>query len=398
MEGNQTWNPHYDRFLNVKEDGAIVPGLAQGLVPQSLAYIPDQDWFIISGHRDDLSSLVTVIDATTEQHVKSVQFQNTSGSIYHGHAGGVAVSENHLWISSGGRLHFADLEEFINAEHGDTVPFLGYLNVDTRASFVTVHDGIIWVGDFGMSTSTSYETAEHHHFENRNGENHVAWAAGYPLDPDTDLIPETTPLNEEGEYIPKLVLSIGDQIQGILFYEDYIILSESFGRNNPSNLMIYTNPLDEDPHKTIEINDTSVPLWFLDKLNHHDTWGLTPMVEETAVKDNKIFIVYESGAEKFLDGIYAVSRLDIIAGDVLLDPEAGYEEQEEEQEDTNTASGSDDNDNVEEIASSSAEDNTLNEEQEQLLNPAVIVIGAVILIAIILFVFLWIKKKNFRRK
>lgn len=316
VEGNAKWLPEYERFFEAKREGAIIPGLKQGLVPQSIDYIIEEDWFVISGYRDGQSSLVTIVDASTEQHVKTVQFTRTDGSIYNGHAGGIAVSDHHLWISSGEQAHYIELDKIIDAENGATLSFTGHVDIDARGSFISFSEGILWVGDFALDTR--YPTQPHHHLINRDGTKHTGWIAGYELDEETDLIPESRPKNENGAYVPDYVLSIRDKIQEGSIFRDKVILTESYGRNNVSHLFVYENPMTEEPHQYVQVAGEAVPVWFLDNQNLTDTWILTPMAEAVVERNGESYIIFESAALKYLDGSYALDRLQIVDTNVLL--------------------------------------------------------------------------------
>lgn len=311
IEENRSPKLSWLRFLNIAENGPIVPGLRQGLVPQGLDYLPEEDWLIISGYRDNDTSLVVVVHGESGELVKAVSFRLPGGGAYRGHAGGVAVSDRHLWLASGSQVYWVRLDKFIAARDGTEITFDGTARIDARASFVSVTDGVLWVGDFAYEAE-GYETAGHHKLRNRQGRQHHGWIAGYKLDPATDLIPASRP-KANGVYIPDYVLSIPDKIQGSYILGDYIILTESYGRRNDSHLFIYENPLDEPAHRTVWIAGTEVSVWFLDDGNRVDSWVLPPMVESVVERDGRIYIMFESAALKYLpNGRYALSRLQIV--------------------------------------------------------------------------------------
>src|SRR5690606_40555056 len=217
----------------------------------------------------------------------------------------------HLWLASGSQVYWVRLDKFIAARDGTEITFDGTARIDARASFVSVTDGVLWVGDFAYEAE-GYETAGHHKLRNRQGRQHHGWIAGYKLDPATDLIPASRP-KANGVYIPDYVLSIPDKIQGSYILGDYIILTESYGRRNDSHLFIYENPLDEPAHRTVWIAGTEVSVWFLDDGNRVDSWVLPPMVESVVERDGRIYIMFESAALKYLpNGRYALSRLQIV--------------------------------------------------------------------------------------
>lgn len=93
---------------------------------------------------------------------------------------------------------------------------------------------------------------------------------------------------------------VPSQVQGISFYhrdnQDYMIISQSFGRNNDSNLIVFKyeeNVRDYNEGKSIK---------------------LPPLLEQNAVYGKDLYIIFESGAKKYRDGkskIDCVCVLDI---------------------------------------------------------------------------------------
>lgn len=309
-QGNAVRLAEYERFFAAARPGAVIPGLKQGFVPQGIAYLPERDWFLLSGYRDGGTSLLIIVNGATERLVKALEFTMQDGKPYQGHAGGVAVSDRYVWIASGDQVHYVALDAVVQAANGAVVPFAGHLPVDSRASFVTVAGNTLWVGEFAYGTS--YPTRAHHHLQAPSSAPHKGWIAGYELDPSTGLIRSGQARLPDGAYVPDYVLSIPDKIQGALFIEDFVLLTESYGRNQPSRLLIYRNPLGGAPHATVQVSGASVPVWFLDAGNLLDTWILPPMAQSVAVRQDEAHVNFESGAVKYLDGSYALSRLQVV--------------------------------------------------------------------------------------
>ncbi|TCP24079.1 hypothetical protein EV207_1271 [Scopulibacillus darangshiensis] len=311
VQGNAVWSDDYQRFFDLKKEGPIVPGLKQGLVPQDVDYIESKDWFVISNYRDgDLSSMITIVDAKTGLLIKSFQLENEDGTPYVLHSGGVAtVSKRHLWIASGSEVNYIKLADIIHSNK-KLISFEGHFHVDSRASFVDYKNGVLWVGDF--ANGDKYPTKESHHIVNRDNELYTGWVAGYRLDEKRELIPEGKPKNPDGSIVPDLVLSIPDKIQGMGFLDNELVLSESYGRFNKSYLWFYKNPLSENPHKTIDLSGNSVPVWFLDSQTYKDSLTMTPLSGGMREQGGELYVIFESGAEKYLNGSYALDRMQIL--------------------------------------------------------------------------------------
>ena len=85
--------------------------------------------------------------------------------------------------------------------------------------------------------------------------------------------------------------------------DSYIALSQSYGRGNDSKVLLYQNVLSTDPHTTVTLNGTSVPLWFLDGKVEERDFDAPPMAEGFAAYNGRLYLLFESGAEKYrLDG------------------------------------------------------------------------------------------------
>ena len=83
--------------------------------------------------------------------------------------------------------------------------------------------------------------------------------------------------------------------------DQYIVLSQSYGRPNNSTIYLYEYCLDDAPHSEVTLNDTAVPVYFLDGALGYEAVTTMPMSEGVAVSNGVLYIVYESGAKKFLE-------------------------------------------------------------------------------------------------
>jgi hypothetical protein len=95
------------------------------------------------------------------------------------------------------------------------------------------------VGEF--SHGSKYQTNPFHSIINRDDQHYSAWVKGYHLD-ETDSF--VRPL-------PDYILAIPDMIQGLAFLSDRIFISKSYGRNRDSTLIVYADPLKEEPHSIV---------------------------------------------------------------------------------------------------------------------------------------------------
>ena len=136
--------------------------------------------------------------------------------------------------------------------------------------------------------------------KNREGKKHYAWSVGYALDETAENEIGADRWQEGMEYAtPDVILSITQKIQGMVVTENHIFLSQSHGRANNSTILQYQNVLSTTYHTTYKLNGKDVPLWFLDGKVREKSVTAPPMSEGLAALDNKVYILFESAAEKY---------------------------------------------------------------------------------------------------
>ncbi len=300
---------HYPSFFNSAERGPLVPGIFQQAVPQGLFYLEEKNWFIISNYMNNgYPSNVTIIDAHLGKHIKTLWLRERDGTPFYGHVGGVAANKLKLWIASGSGVYEIPIEKIESTPNNSFIEFDRYYQTETRASFASYSNGVLWVGEFARYTKTgrNYKTKGYHHLKSRDGSIHYGWAVGYKTDPQTgNLIDPQT---------PDFILSIPDKVQGIAFIKNQIVLSVSYGRRNDSYLYIYSNPMNKKPDTLVKLGNNSVPLWFVDNTNKVLEILSPPMTEGITPYHGRIAVLFESGSDKYrptssfpLDSIYFVN-------------------------------------------------------------------------------------------
>lgn len=291
----------YDAFNDVSTEWAVIPGLKEKLVPQGISYIPEQNWFILSyylGNGDP--SVLTILDGTTGEQIKSLDIFNQDGTPYKGHAGGVAVSASNIWISSDSYLRRIPINNITVAVDGSEVKIVDEFNTGTRASFATYSNGILWAGEFYHAGN--YETNSEHYMTTTDGKKNHSWMVGYKLDSSNDNLPLDKNIEENTLVTPDYILSTPDIVQGVAFLDDgRIALSKSYGRNNDSTIQIYKAIMKEENHTTAVVNGVEVPVWLLDTNSIEFELLALPMSEGLIEKDGFLYVLFESAASKYLN-------------------------------------------------------------------------------------------------
>ena len=270
---------------NNARTGFTIAGLKQGAVPQGLSLLSTN--VILTSHYfdDGQASKIVSTDWVTGTAMATLQLMEPDGSLHAGHVGGLAATSTNLWIASDAYLYCGSLDVFTNST---SVPYPTRRRYQTEAkyevAFCSVFGDLIWVGEFAWKDK--FPTPASHHVTARDGSDRKGWACGYQPDGNFEQ--------------PEKILSIPDQTQGMISTGEYIILSRSYGRINRSTLDIFHNPLNEDPHITVQTSaGDQAPLWFLDGLNHIRSIDLPPMAENIAIRGDELLVLFEAGATKF---------------------------------------------------------------------------------------------------
>ena len=277
-------NPKYNNFFDSSSKFTVIPMIEKNYVPQGMCYF--DNWIIISYYsNDDKPSILSVLDSASGKFIKYINIYYSTGKPYTGHAGGVTVSKNYVWVSSDYQIFKLPIKDIINARSGSKIKIIEAIKVPVKGAFIQYDKNILWVGEFYHKYD--YLTDFSHELKNKVSLKNNAWIVGLKLD------------KNESINSLDMILSIPDIVQDIEFYNNYIILSRSYGRKNDSLLQFYDNVLNEKNHTTIKYFNKKIPVWFLDKISLKKEVNILPMSEGISIKDNSLYILFESAALKY---------------------------------------------------------------------------------------------------
>lgn len=287
----------YDQYLEISEKAYLIPALKEEFIPQGMAFIPEKDWVVISYYQEKGPSILSFLNAETGELIKAIALLNEDGTEYTGHAGGIAISKNNLWISSGGFIRQIPLDTILSASDGDEIRIIDQYNTGTRASFMQHNKGVLWIGEFFHANN--YLTDRSHYVKRDDGYTNHSWMVGLKLDEKTDL-PVMANEDKQKPLTPDYIISLPDIVQGAAFSENSnICLSLSYGRTNDSRLLIFEDVLSKEPDKTVSVNLKATPLWVLNLQNQICEFKALPMSEGIFIQDGLLYILYESAAKKY---------------------------------------------------------------------------------------------------
>ena len=294
----------YKDFLAVSEKSYLIPALKETMIPQGMDIWRERGWLMISGYFPSAEisecSVIVAVDMATGAYVGEYYITNTDGTPHTSHAGGVAITERDMYISNGSTLFRIPLTEFLNAGQCGKVTIADSFRVPVRASFCNYSEGYLWVGDFQYGSS--YPTDEYRHMTNREGKTYYAWTVGYEVDLTTENGIKAEAMVADSYATPDIIFSMTEKIQGFAITENTVALSQSYGRNNKSKIYLYENPMATQAHQYFGLNGKDIPVYFLDGQVPSKSIVAPPMTEGLAVMDGQLYILFESGADKYANG------------------------------------------------------------------------------------------------
>ena len=294
-----TENEDFKAFFKEFKADFTIPGLLEGVIPQGIAYLGSINAFAITGYYEEgaFPSVIMLVDAETNKLTKYFPLQNVDESDYLGHAGGITASEDYVYITSERTCNIFEIDALEQTQNGKAIKFESNFKLNTTGAFTCYNDGVLWVGDFIEADDEARESVE---FITTlpSGETFYAYCEGYAL---KDGLPDIKAINSESNgYVPDYMLAIPEQVQGMAFtHTGKIIFTTSFGRRNNSQLNIYDDVLVSDRAGTRTIDDVEIDVLACSSALLTDEITAPPMAEGITSVDNYVFMIFESGADKY---------------------------------------------------------------------------------------------------
>ncbi len=294
-----TENEDFAEFLKSFKSDFLTPGLMEGIIPQGMCFDETTGYFLISGYFEDgeLPSMIMAVDSNTGKLVGAYPLKTTNGDDYYGHAGGIASSQNTIYLTSGGECYTIPSVDLKNHTNGAPLHFKAKFKLNTAGSFTCIHNNILWIGDF-VESSTEGRNGASHITTLTTGETFYAYCEGYLLN---DGLPDTKKINSESNgYIPDYMLAIPEQVQGMAFTKtEKLVFSTSYGRKNNSKIYIFEDILANEKIDTITIDNKSIDVLACSSEHLIKEIVAPPMSEGMANTQDGIYLLFESGASKY---------------------------------------------------------------------------------------------------
>lgn len=276
----------YSDYYSIREIVCTNHGLNDNYVSQGTAITNDGNYVITSGYMKDKTASRIYITNTSNNTFHCVSFLKPDGKAAKYHFGGVAVSNDTIFLASNDSIFTVSLTEAMN---NDELTLNLLFEVNNSASFVFVDDTYIYVGEF--YDGKQYVTENSLTYNNKT---YNAIVEQYTL----------------GSYTaPYAVYGIRDKVQGFAVSDKGdMLLSTSFGLTS-SNFYYYKNT------SVINTGETylSAPLYVLE--NEDFKLSGPAMSEDLDFLNGKFYTNFESACNKYIFGKFFFNSDKIVALD-----------------------------------------------------------------------------------
>lgn len=297
-------------YYNASEAAFAIPGLAEGFVPQGLAYDGESGCYLVGGYAkgSGVASPIYAVNRETGETVAHVTLANPDETAFTGHAGGLAVWGDNVYVAGSGCLYVFDHKAILSAGiDGLPVQWLNKIETlltpgDEEAGVPADSIGVAWVDiqedDEGALVTVgefyrdpNYPTPETHKFTDASGESLQALAI-------------TCRLSEDGlSLTPIRAYALPDLVQGFTVHEGKIYLSTSWGVAF-SHIDVYDEAdLPDSLIQTLTVNGADIPLYALGQSARSAAYRIAPMSEEIIFSDGKLLTMCESASRKYYFGL-----------------------------------------------------------------------------------------------
>lgn len=279
-------------YYRINEKEFIIPGIKDNFVAQGLSYDSKTDKFYLCGYMSDNSaSPIYIVDRKTNKLEKTVRMAHPDGTIFTGHAGGLSVFNDKIFVAGGANccLYVFDQNQVLKTADNSSVSYEEVINLYTEddgigVAFTAIHNNMIYAGEFYREPQ--YPCIPQHSVETSDGTINHAITAAFKL--------------EDGKPVLQAAYSIPGLVQGMEFYNGKIYLSTSWSVRM-SNIYVYDEELIYQKGEIKLLNQT-VPLYVLDNTSLIESIKIAPMSEEISITNGKCYIMCESASNKYKFG------------------------------------------------------------------------------------------------
>ena len=256
LEKNKEWEGESGSTFGPLIPNTLATGDDRGLIPQGLAYDPRTGTYVMSYYTPDGTSTLALVDSVTGEEIGDVDLAGLYDpyadppSPGPSHAGGVSVQGDEVVVVDKGKVYTYSMSELRGQKNGGTANATSVQDVPDGGSYSAIHDGKLYLGDYGADKLYVYEKDASGHWQpSRDASGHVE------------------------------VHDTPDKAQGLVVRDGEFVFSTSPNRFDEGSLVVQDRESGE----------------------RSDPYTLPNMAEGVVEVDGNLVTTYESTADKYSD-------------------------------------------------------------------------------------------------
>lgn len=279
----------YPEFDSMSQISFKIPGLDTSFVPQGLEYDAENDRFFVSGYMSNgESSRVYVLSGENYESTKYFTI-TISGEDYIGHAGGITIYGDNIWVAGDKKVHRLDYSDAMALNNGDSIEALDTFVPGNGADFILTYEDKLIIGEFYKKDK--YDTNEEHHVVISEAEKNYAMSYVYTINTNSMYGLEFAE--------PIAGISMPNQVQGMTVTADGdVVLSTSYSIPD-SKIFVYSQESLSSQDDVVTIGGNEIPVYILSQSKLQKTITAPAMSEELVCVDSKVYLLFESNCSKY---------------------------------------------------------------------------------------------------
>lgn len=291
---------HYEELCGI-------PETENGYVPQGYCYSESEGLHFVSYYHDEKASVISIVDASSGEKIKTLSLKKINGKDFTGHAGGIAEDGTYFYIVDGKKIYRLDMNELLDASDGDSLILSKKITTDVKCSYLNCDGTYLYAGEFyTFTTGSSYDTDKSHHMSISLFETTYSRCNAYLL---SDI---SSAFSADGDEIavPSMIFTTPNCVQGFARLNDgSFALSISYGRKNNSSLSFYEDVTKNECDFAVDYSGVSVPAYHLKSSFKTEDMRQPPLLEGIDDMNGKVTGIFESCAEKYSDAAFIVDKI-----------------------------------------------------------------------------------------
>ena len=282
---------YYQDFYDKAQCEFEIPELSTGFIPQGFEYRTEDKVFLISGYiyKSDVSRVYIV---EPDGRYTKVEIQDTDGSALISHSGGICSLGEFIYIAGcDGKCYVLTAESVMESESG-SARIIGSFDTYNDAVFCCVNGDKLYVGEYYHPIK--FKTNKEHWLVTPSGDKNNAIVTAFDMEEGSQL---------GVEKMPVVAYSIRSTVQGMCFTDDNKIVLSSSSVFKGSQLYYYDfEAISKGITGIIAIEDTTIPLYYVDRSNLKQKIEVLPKSEGLAFRDGRVYMLFESASKRFKYG------------------------------------------------------------------------------------------------